>query len=614
MKKIRNIYSATVLVYTLVLVVIGVIMATVILNVAIQLSIEYDIRNLETSLRANTNSKSELSFKYMNEVNSNWGGFIDKLWCPTNITMSGSSLKLTNLSSVLSYSGWIVSCEWSFNGSVLSFYFNSNFTDLSFAEYKWFQVVANSWSQSWTFSDSENTFLSLSNSYPLVPDSIDDNFDSDNYTVYSTWSSRYPNWYFDDDAEARLLSFWYILPESGLYNIFWSNSKMEQYIEDNTNNNDTYHQKIASLTNWILNLDINKTFRAILYVINKNTYNETSEFIIENTVTWTWETASIWYLQNDMSLSSSKAGAYTFDFTQFDYALFLENTSSSWAMLYKLGIENLATGSWVYMNPIDDSKSGITSYLWSHILIDTDGRLIADQFEISELKSKYYYTPKWMDLWLDAADQFSISSSGWVVSQWRDKSWKWNNLSQSTIGDRPVTWVSTLNSLNTLSFTQDYLTLWTQKNYKTLFFVVQNANGSDSATNVSPIFWENIASWSSYTFINTNVWDSSYDISVDWNVWDSWTAYFGWSSYTSLWTDIDLGLTNAQVKSPSIWLVVQNSSTPFDFIGWLTNGTLFKWNMDIAEIISYDSVLPNSEINDIWGYLSKKWNLPWQDL
>jgi hypothetical protein len=304
MQKIQNIFRWTVLVYTLVLVVLWVIMATVVLNVAVQLSTEYDLRNIDLSLNSIIKSKSDLTYKYAKELNSNGSWFVDIVSCPNNYVMSGSTVRQTNIVSQLSYSWWIVSCQWSFNGNPISFYFNSGYSDLQFAQYLWSQVLINSWSLNWTFSDPENTFINVSPSYPLVADWFDDNFNSDNYLVSSTWSQMYPNNYIDDDAGAKVLSYGYVLDGSWLYNVFWSNTKMKQYIENNANNNDPVYKKIGSITSWYLKLDINKTFKAVLYVINKNSYDESNELIVQNTVVWTWELANIGYLQNDLSIDS----------------------------------------------------------------------------------------------------------------------------------------------------------------------------------------------------------------------------------------------------------------------------------------------------------------------
>jgi hypothetical protein len=57
-------------------------------------------------------------------------------------------------------------------------------------------------------------------------------------------------------------------------------------------------------------------------------------------------------------------------------------------------------------------------------------------------------------LWLDAADASTITESGGVVSQWNDKSGNGRHVSQGTAGNRPVVATTSVNSLNTILFTQ----------------------------------------------------------------------------------------------------------------------------------------------------------------
>ena len=57
-------------------------------------------------------------------------------------------------------------------------------------------------------------------------------------------------------------------------------------------------------------------------------------------------------------------------------------------------------------------------------------------------------------LWLDAADSSTITESGGAVSQWNDKSGNSRHFSQSTAGNRPAVATASLNSLNTVLFTQ----------------------------------------------------------------------------------------------------------------------------------------------------------------
>jgi hypothetical protein len=72
----------------MVLVVLGVFMATVVLNVATELSIEYNNRNIEISLMNIIETKGDLSMKFTRELNDTGSGFTDLLSCPTNISLS----------------------------------------------------------------------------------------------------------------------------------------------------------------------------------------------------------------------------------------------------------------------------------------------------------------------------------------------------------------------------------------------------------------------------------------------------------------------------------------------------------------------------------------------
>ena len=124
----------------------------------------------------------------------------------------------------------------------------------------------------------------------------------------------------------------------------------------------------------------------ILYRIDPSTYNDTKEFLVNEYISGTWQLADIWYLQDDMTISSSITGSeYDFDFTTYDYALFLENTSS-WALLYRIRGEDTTSGSGVYLSALQDDDTSVLWYLWSHLLIDDTGRLVWNQIEVFGLK------------------------------------------------------------------------------------------------------------------------------------------------------------------------------------------------------------------------------------
>lgn len=361
-------------------------MATVVLNIATELSSEYDNRNIEVSLLNVIQTKGDLTMKYARELNNTGSWFVDIVECPTSVTMSWSTAKTTGFSTDIHFASDIIYCEGTHDWNSVIFYFNTDYDDLWYANYQWSQVAMSATQQTGTFSDLDTTFIDVSASYPLGSDGIDDNFDSDEYTFFSTWSVQYPDGYADNDDDARLLNYGYVLEGAGLYSMFWSNREMQEYIDENTHNSDGINVKLWDVSSGRLYLDINKSFRLILYRIDDAQYELTKEFISEEKVTWTWQVASIGYLQDDLSLSPAVTGSeYDFDFVNNDYALFVENTSSG-ALLYRIRGEEIGTGSWVYLSPLKDDDSSIFWYLWNHILISEDWYLVGEQYEVFGLK------------------------------------------------------------------------------------------------------------------------------------------------------------------------------------------------------------------------------------
>ena len=362
-------------------------MATVVLNIATELSVEYKNRNIEISLFWTITTKSELAMKYARDTNNTGSGFQDSISCPWSVTMDGLIQPLATFSTTLTYATGSFFCQGIYAWNPVKVIFNTGLTDIGFADYLGFQIPLNSISPSWVFPDPDATTISIAASYPLTPDGIDDDFDSDNYSAYSTGTTLYPNGYNDNDDDSRRMTYGYIIENSGYYNVLWSNSKMKQYIQDNVSNNHPSFSKIWNTSSWYLFLDIDSSFRMTLYRINATQYNTTWELVVNEIIAGTWEIASIGYLQKDLSLSPVKTGTgeYAFDFVNNDYALFIENTSSG-ALLYRLRWENALTGSGIYLNPLKDTDISIFWYLWSHLLIDEEQKLIGDQFEVLGLK------------------------------------------------------------------------------------------------------------------------------------------------------------------------------------------------------------------------------------
>lgn len=375
-------------------------MAVVVINVAATFSLEYQRQKLNTSFSNILKYKSAITVKYERDLNesssrnASWISFIDTLSCPKNISLSGATLSAT-IDTNLIYEQDLFRCRGTYNSENLDIYFNSGATDIYLAKLWLYEIPLSSSQLSGTFSDFDTTFLDLwTDAYSTTPDGVDDNFDSDNYLVTSTGTLAYPGWYIDNDANARITHYGYVVPNSGLYNIFWSNDKIQKYIEENTHNTWSLSPNIHLLGSSGVKrvfLDSDKEFRLVLYKIDKIRFNDTGETIIQDSIFWTWQLASLWYIQDtpDLSLSATWATGrndYIFDFNSNDYAIFIENTSTG-ALLYQLHVEE-ATPTWqlVYSVPLKDDEPTLISYLASHIFVDTTGRLISDMREFFYLK------------------------------------------------------------------------------------------------------------------------------------------------------------------------------------------------------------------------------------
>jgi hypothetical protein len=258
--------------------------------------------------------------------------------------------------------------------------FNNNYTNFSWATYSGETVLVNTALNPYEaqFHDSDNTKMQFTNS--PWSDLIDDNFNSDNYNVNSTWSAAtwtvYPNnsnWkaFWDDDADARKITYSYIYPEAWLVNVFWSNSKNSKIIDKNSNNDDNINMKIWDTSNWILYFDIDEEIDLKIVEFSKSDFDTTWELTPIKTYNYTSTGWEIWYLQNNawtLSFSDiSTANDFVFDFKNEDYAIFMKNNSSE-TIFYRIRWYDKTTWKWLYIVPIDDSDPIIIKVLWAWII------------------------------------------------------------------------------------------------------------------------------------------------------------------------------------------------------------------------------------------------------
>ncbi|PIE85125.1 hypothetical protein CSA08_03710 [Candidatus Gracilibacteria bacterium] len=269
-------------------------------------------------------------------------------------------------------------------GDNVKIFFDDSFTDLSGALYKGSSVVLNVLNQTATFSDSDNTKIDITSSAYNFPDTFDDNMNGDDYLPGSgPGNVAYPNNYQDDDALARLEINGYV-DNLDFKNIFWSNSDISEYIDNNANNHEGFNSRISNVSDAYIYLTVNTGAILKLLEINKNDYDSTKNIVLDNVLSGSILAGS-GYIQNNagvLSLSPVITGnEYNFDFTSTDYALFLKKLGTL-TLNYNLKAEE-SSGKKVYIVPLNDSSPNEISFLGNNIL-EKDGLYIGRTQELKK--------------------------------------------------------------------------------------------------------------------------------------------------------------------------------------------------------------------------------------
>lgn len=393
--RIQRTKKALILIYILFLVTITIVFSTILINNNSFLFNISRYHNVESKLFSNINSDASILIRINNEVNSNGGWFVDAVSCPNIlngwVTMTKSWSLWVTIDTFLAHSWTITYCEGVFDSNPLTLYFNTWLNELVIAEYLWYIITVSAWVWVTDFWDTDYTTINFStDNYTSRPDLIDDDYDSDNYRVNSSWavwlinSNYYPNLYQDDDVLWRMQLFGYVAQELWFKKVFWNTPKVLEIIEGNYNNWDYLNTKIWDVTDGILHFDVDKSFDIRIIEIDKNIYNESNELKILSRIDWSmW--AWVWYLHDTawvLFLSWSNTGdVKKFDFANNLYAIFIEDTWTG-TLLYKITWEDSTTWSWMYITPIDDSDKKIIRYIWNEILISETWRYITKETEL----------------------------------------------------------------------------------------------------------------------------------------------------------------------------------------------------------------------------------------
>ncbi|WP_211230234.1 autotransporter outer membrane beta-barrel domain-containing protein, partial [Algoriphagus marincola] len=246
--------------------------------------------------------------------------------------------------------------------------------------------------------------------------------------------------------------------------------------------------------------------------------------------------------------------------------------------------------------------------------LDSDGDGCSDTKEsVSPFND---WTPSQLNtaLWLDAADAFTITEVGGLVSQWNDKSGNGLNVT-STINREPTTNSVTINGLNTLDFTNDEMSTSDNPFGSTInnafIITVYRVDAINSGslfsltgTNSSSNRWNAHAPWSDGVVYFDISLASGYRVSLG-----------GYASAGSVLISGFYGSTTDNVQQ-----VYRNGNL---FVGDATghtvntvgnifigssNGVSFQ-DVSIGEFIVINGTINSSNRQKLEGYLAHKWGL-----
>jgi len=365
------------IVYAIILVNIAIVIMYIVLNKSNFFSETISMQNYNIKLNENLKNKATNSLKYETFLNTNWSGFVDTITCPSNISLSWTTLSGT-ISETLPYfdiNSKTLYCSGTNASWNLLLSYNASFSWFTEAWYNnWTWILFESWLYfTWILNDTDLSFISFT--WSDIYSGIDSNYDSDNYKINSTGSINYPDNYADDDTLWRKTIYWYINSDKTFSNIFWNNYKTNEYIRNNPNNYDNQNVVIWNTSSWVLFLDVNFPYSLKIIEFNKDNFIQKNELVKIKQWVWIWNSGS-WYISLDwndiLSLENLSSSWAIFDFKNKNYAIFLaynSDTIPTTLLKYKLNAQD-ENWMWVYINPINDSDPANIRYLWSDIIID----------------------------------------------------------------------------------------------------------------------------------------------------------------------------------------------------------------------------------------------------
>lgn len=203
-----------------------------------------------------------------------------------------------------------------------------------------------------------------------------------------------------------------------------------------------------------------------------------------------------------------------------------------------------------------------------------------------------------LQLWLDAADESTITESGGAVSQWDDKSGNGNHVVQATAASQPTTGTHTLNGLNTLyndggdfMLTGSALSLSGFTTFAVFEHIAENGMffGTDLNTAYGPVYeLGNNGSGAGSNIGSTSI-------------------YVNGTLLTSTTRNDIYSAVNAQsnVTSTIADGTITRKISPF---AWPNSATVTA-EQKMAEFLVYDSALSTVDRESVEAHLAAKWGI-----
>lgn len=232
-------------------------------------------------------------------------------------------------------------------------------------------------------------------------------------------------------------------------------------------------------------------------------------------------------------------------------------------------------------------------------------------------------------LWLDAADQGTISVSGNAVTQWNDKSGNASHFTQGTGARRPSSGTRTQNGLNVIDFdgTNDSLTTTAAKSAfnflnnttATIFRVLQQDTtsgtqyvmGNNEGTNNAVGIFYFTSSTNDQLSCGAGVPSTVYTITKTFSTAARYDTIKSDPANATAANRIKVSTNGAAfVGSNTGTQTPSGSTSSIDFIlGNDSDGGSIPMNGYFAEIIIYDSILSAGDITAVQDYLAAKWGI-----